>query len=197
MGMEHKAYLFDTNGFMKELSETIITSGTTNDIKLLKEFIFNHLGIVRSVYTGELLDKEWEQELENGEVQELADFAMTCYYSPDEEQGLSYLWDALIEALVKLPTKFDPNYYILGRPLESEMFILDPGGMGLGFVYAEDVPSMYNELLELKRNLISNGLPSNDLVYHASFSELIEAYDELVILYKDATEAKRGLLMTF
>ncbi|WP_025699913.1 hypothetical protein [Paenibacillus durus] len=198
MGMEHKAYLFDTDNFNKELSNIIITSGATNDVDSLMVFIVEKIGTVRSVYTGELLNKEWEKELENGEVQELADFAMTCYYSPEKELGLSYAWDALLEALNMMSTKFHPDYYILGRPLESELFKLDPGGMGLGFVYAEDISSMYNELIDLKQLLINNSLPSsNDLVYHITFPELIEAYDELIMLYKEAKEANCGLLMTF
>ncbi|WP_438347719.1 hypothetical protein ACP8HI_18880 [Paenibacillus sp. FA6] len=94
--------------------------------------------------------------------------------------------------------KFNPDYYILGRPLESGMFTLDPGGMGLGFVYAEDIPSMYNELIDLKRSFVDNGMPSSpDLVYQITYPELIEAYDELIILYKEAKEANCGLLMAF
>ncbi|OAB38857.1 hypothetical protein [Paenibacillus glacialis] len=198
MAMEHKAYLFDTDAFSEELGEIIIASGATNDIDSLKAFITKNMGKVRSVYTGELLNNEWEKEIENGSVQELTDFAMTCYYSPEEELGFSYTWDALLEALSMVSPKFHPDYYILGRQLESGGFTLNPGGMGLGFVYADDIPSMYNELIDLKQKFIDNGMPSsNDLVYQITFPELIEAYDELIILYKEAKEAKCGLLMTF
>ncbi|MBC2582910.1 hypothetical protein [Clostridium sp. DJ247] len=196
--MEHKAYIFDTDGFSKELSQLIITSGNTKNSAPLKAFINNHIGKVRSAYTGDLLDYDWEKEMENGEVQELADFAMTCYYSPEEEMGLSYAWDALLVALNMLSTNFDPDYYILGRTLESEMFRLDPSGMGLGFVYAEDIYIMHNELINLKQSFIDNGMPQlNDVIYDITFSELIEAYEELILLYKQAEEINYGLLMTF
>ncbi|WP_438347720.1 hypothetical protein ACP8HI_18885 [Paenibacillus sp. FA6] len=90
MAMEHKAYLFDTDAFSEELREIIITSGATMDTDSLKAFIIKNIGKARSVYTSELLNNEWEREIENGNVQELADFAMTCYYSPEEELGFSY-----------------------------------------------------------------------------------------------------------
>lgn len=42
--------------------------------------------------------------------------------------------------------KFEAEYYILGQAFKSDKFILDPGGIGLGFVYAEDIEDMYNYL---------------------------------------------------
>lgn len=198
MSMCHKAYVFDTSSFEKELSELIITSGNAANTDALKEFINSHIGEVKSVYTGDLLSYDWEKEIESGTVQEFADFAMTCYYSPEDEIGLSYSWDPLLEVLSMLPTSFEPYYYVLGRALESKMFQLNPGGMGLGFVYAEDISSIYNELVNLKQNLIDAGMPqSSDVIYDITLAELIEAYDELISLYKKAQEINQGLLMTF
>ncbi|OBY76343.1 hypothetical protein BBG47_27705 [Paenibacillus sp. KS1] len=198
MSMEHKAFIFDTVGFNKELREIIIAAGITNDTGSLKSFITENMGRVRSVYTGDLLNAGWEEELENGGVQELSDFAMTLYYSLEEDSGLYYAWDSLIEALQVMSTRFHPEYYILGRALKSGAFRLDPGGMGMGFVYAEDIPFICNELIHLKRNLSINGLPlSNDVIYETPIDELIEAYDELIRIYEEANAAKCGLLMTF
>ncbi len=196
--MEHKAFIFDTQAFKEELYPIIISSGLDKNPIPLYKFINNHLGKVFSPYTGILLEADWESELENGGIQELADFSMTCFYSPDDDRGLSYSWDSVLEVLKNVSEKLDPKYCILGESLEAELFLLDPGGMGTGFVEAEDVPLIYKILVESKDKVVTNGLPSReDILYDINITELIEAYDELVLLYKDATEAKRGLLMTF
>ena len=196
--MEHKAFIVDTQGFNKELSPLILTSGQTGDTQPLKEFITNHMGKARSPYTGELLECDWENELENGDVQELADFAMTCYYLPEADRGLVYSWDGLLEALRQMPIEWDAEYCILGRPLETASFTLDPGRMGTGFVQAEDIPAIFRELAAHKELLIAQGLPSSEeTLYELTAAELTEAFDQLISLYKDAMEKNCGLLMTF
>ncbi len=82
---------------------------------LLYKFINNHLRKVFSPYTGILLEADWESELENGGIQELADFSMTCFYSPYNDRGLSYSWDSILEALKNVSEKLDPEYCILGE----------------------------------------------------------------------------------
>lgn len=198
MGMEHKCFLFDTVNFNKELREIIILSGETNNSDVLIKFINSNLSKICSPYTGESLTVDWEDELENGSIQELCDFAMTKYYSPDEEDGLSYAWDALLESLRNLTMNFKTEIYILGSPLESESFIFDPGGMGLGFVYLEDIPVIYSELVGLKQCFMENCLTSlSNVLYEIDETELIHAYDKLVFIYKTAKEMERGLLITF
>ena len=196
--MEHKAFLFDTRGFNKELRPLILTSGQTGDTQPLKIFITNHMGKARSPYTGELLEYDWENELENGDMQELADFGMTCYYLPEADQGLVYSWDALLEALRQIPIEWDAEYCIFGRPLETASFMLDPGRIGTGFVQAEDISAIFRELAADKELLIAQGLPSSEeTLYELTAAELTEAYDQLMSLYKDAMENACGLLMTF
>lgn len=198
MAMEHKAYLFHTDSFSSELCNIIIHAGETNNKSPLEEFIESRLGSVWSVYTGELLTNDWQSELENGGVQELSDFAMTVYYSPDDERGLSYDWDVLLETLYSMSPSFDPDYSILGCPIQSESFTLDPGGMGLGLVHSEDVPSIYNELVQLKGSLANGNLPPlHGVIYPSTLVEITEAYDVLISLYKDAKRENCGLLMTF
>lgn len=195
--MEHKAFLFDTQGFDQELRKIIVTSGEENEPKPLHEYIVNNIGKVRSVYTRELLENNWENELELGGVQELADFAMTCFYSPEDDRGLSYLWDAPLETLKMLPTKMDPEYYILGHPIESETFSLDPGGMGLGIIEMNDIPVVLKDLKDLRGAILENGMPLSEVLYEHTFSEIVEAYDELIKLYNEAADMRTGLLMTF
>lgn len=197
--MEHKAFLFDTQEFNHELNSMILDAGLKNNPEILLKFINNSIGRVYSPYTGELLDTSWKDELENGGVQELADFALTCYYSPEDDCGLSYFWDVLLEALQGIRTKFDPEYCVLGEPLRKQEFVLDPGGMGMGLVQAEDINNIHRELIGRRERIIANGLPKDeDLLYEdITFEELVEAYDELIRLYKAALENKKGLLMTF
>lgn len=195
--MEHKAFLFNTKGFEQELCRLIIACGEKNDPEPLREFITNRIGRVRSVYTGELLDHDWEDELEVGNVQELADFSMTCFYDPEEDHGLAYAWDDLLENLKELPASFDHEYVLLGRPVGAGTFQLDPGGMGMGFVQADDVPSLLKGLIECRSTFAEKGMSSDGALNMSGFSELIEAYDELILLYKKAAEHQFGLLFTF
>jgi len=197
--MEHKAFLFDTQTFNRELNPLILDAGLRNNPEPLRNFIDNNIGRVYSLYTEELLDANWKEELENGGVQELADFALTYYYSLDDDRGLSYFWDALLEVLYNILSKSDSEYYILGRSLAKQDFILDPGRMGMGFVQAQDVSDILRELNRCRDSFINNGLPNKeDLLYEdITLEELIEAYDQLIILYKEALESNRGLLMTF
>lgn len=196
--MEHKSFLFDTKGFELELCDTVIASGENDELRLLKQYIVNNIGKIRSPYTGEFLDDDWEDELELGNVQELADFALTKFYSPEEEFGLSYSWDSLLEALKQLLTTINPEYWVLGYPVESEKFRLDPGGMGTGIVRVEDVPIIFRNLIELRSQFIESEFSEMDnSLYEHTFQELIDAYDELTQLYKEANDNKKGLLMTF
>ncbi len=196
--MEHKSFLFDTKGFELELCEIVIASGEKDEPRLLIQYNMNNIGKIRSPYTGEFLDDVWEDELEQGNVQELADLALTKFYSPEEELGLSYSWDSLLEALKQFPTPFHPEYCVLGYPVESEKFRLDPGGMGTGIVRTEDVPIIFRNLIELRNQFINSEFSEmDDSLYEYTFPELIEAYDELTQLYKEANDNKKGLLMTF
>lgn len=142
--MEHKAFLFDTSGFDRELRKIIITSGENNDPNSLIEYIMNNKGKIRSVYTGELLEIDWQNE--------------------------------------------------------SEKFRLDPGGMGMGMgiVHSEDVPLILKDLIDLKSTFIQNGLPPiEDSLYEYNLQELNEAYNQLILLYREARDNNKGLLMTF
>lgn len=191
MSMEHKSFLFNTSAFTKELSEIILTAGETDNEKLLITFINQNLNDLKSPYSGEELTAEWVEELETEDIQELADFAMTKYYNPDEELGLSYSWELLLESFDELDLKFNNEYYILGKSLDSENFTLDPGRMGLGFIDSQQISSIHKELISLKQNFI------NIFETESLDKEVIQAYEELIEIYEEAKESNCGLLMTF
>jgi hypothetical protein len=198
MSMEHKAFLFETSKFFGELAPIIFRAARNNDKDLLRSFINSRIGVVRSPYTGEFLKGNWEQELENGDLQELADFAMTCYYNPQEDRGLGYDWDPLLESLRMSSTAFDPGYVILGRQITDGQFVLDPGRMGTGIVQAEDVPGITVELRRLKPDMLVRKIQNNPKVlYPVSEEEFISSCRDLDTLYQDAARSNKGLLMTF
>ncbi|MFC4476045.1 hypothetical protein [Flavobacterium chungangensis] len=191
MSIEHKSFLFNTSAFTKELSEIILTAGETDNEKLLISFINQNLNDLKSPYSGEELTSAWIEELETEDIQELADFAMTKYYNPDEELGLSYSWELLLESFDELDLKFNNEYYILGKSLDSENFTLDPGRMGLGFIDSQQISSIHKELISLKQNFI------NIFETESLDKEVIQAYEELIEIYEEAKESNCGLLMTF
>lgn len=198
--MEHKAFIFDTPKFNQELRSIILTSGVKDDPKRLKKFINTHLDQLTSPYTEEPLDADWEDELENEDVQEYADFALTYCYNLEEEIGLAYAWDALIGISENLDTDFDPEYVVLGEALEDDDFVLDPGQEGMGFVEAEDINEIYDELVELKESFtdaVKKISLSEDTLYEISETELLEGYQQLLTIYKTAKERNLGLMMTF
>lgn len=191
MAMEHKAFLFNTTGFNKELASIIITAGLKNNEESLICFINENLEQLKSPYSGEELTAEWEEELEAQDIQELSDFAMTKYYNPDYELGLHSLWDQFLEYFELLQLNYNAEYYVLGKSLESKDFILDPGRMGLGFINSEHTSSMYDELLSLRANFVALCEENN------IDRELVSTFNDLIRIYEKANEANCGLLMTF
>lgn len=196
--MEHKGFVFDTKKFNRELRTTIISVTRTNNVISLKEYINNNLEREFSPYTGDPLASNWEDELENGDVQELVDFAMTCFYTFEEEQGLGYSWDALMQVLQNSSTEYEAEYYILGSSMKEGEFILDPGGMGTGFVQAEDVPTIYYKLIKISKEINDDYMAFiQDAIYELTFNELTNSLNQLIELYKSALQSNKGLLMTF
>ncbi|MNE67467.1 hypothetical protein D3C80_1630770 [compost metagenome] len=116
---------------------------------------------------------------------------MTKYYNPDEELGLSYVWESLLELFDDLDLKYNREYYILGESLNFKNFILDPSKMGLGFVNSEHVNDIHRELVSLKENFAA-------ICETENFDEnTINVYEELIEIYQEAKESNCGLLMTF
>ncbi|MET3028334.1 hypothetical protein ABXT06_16765 [Flavobacterium sp. UW10123] len=191
MSMEHKSFLFNTSVFTKELSEIILTAAGTENETLLISFINENLDNLKSPYSGQKLTNEWHEELETEDIQELADFAITKYYNPNQELGLSFLWESLLELFDDLDLKYNCEYYILGKSLNYKNFILDPGKMGLGFVNSEHITDIHRELISLKEEFA-------DICEAENFDEkIINAYEDLIMIYQEAKESNCGLLMTF
>lgn len=196
MSMEHKAYVFDTVTFKKELQE--ILSNGNNNILPIKNFIDQHIGQIKSPYDEEYIDEEWEEQLETKDIQEYCDFALAYYYDIEENLGLEYYWELILDVLKMLELRYPPEYYILGDVIKMGDTVLDPGYCGLGIVDAVDIKSILDELGAKKVEFINKvEILDKERFDDITEQELLDCYDELYELYLKANEDNKGIMMTF
>lgn len=196
MSMEHKAFVFDTKTYMEQLNNLLVDRGANDDIATIRQFIKEHLDIMRSPYTGGELDEDWEEEIEKGDIQEYADFALTGYYDPNEDIGLSYEWDMLLEALKKLDF-IEAEYCILGKSIQKENFRIEPGYCGLGLVYAEDIPWLYQKLIIVQNRLDEINIEELKSFIEIEQEDLKSVFEDLISIFQSALNDKKGLMLTF
>lgn len=132
--MSHKAFAFDWDSFAGELLPLLERSLSERDEGALRNFIEANLQHCRDPYEGEPLGSDWQSGLETGDIQELADFALTRYYNPSDAHGLSGLWMTII---AELPA--EARAALLGFPIGHETNRFDPGLMGAYFQTPEMV----------------------------------------------------------
>jgi len=193
MSMEHKAFIFDFNAFLK-LEKEIINAVKKSDTKPVYDFINKNLDECVSPYSEEELDENWQDELESEDLKELCDFALTCCYDITDDQGLSNIWEALLNIMKQLEWSFAAEYYILGNGVSYGDFDLDPGGMGTGFVEKNDIEKMNSDLIKNRGKFIEKLKTVNKM---ENKNDLEEGYEVLLSLYSDALNEKKGLLFTF
>jgi len=124
MSFSHKAFAFDWSAFELELAPTLKLGLQRGDTKLLESFIEVHRKSLRDPYEGEPLPEDWRDLLEAGDVQELADFALTRYYLPSEDFGVGEEWSVFSEKVSEAE-----RHAMLGSAFEN----FDPGRMGSYF----------------------------------------------------------------
>ncbi len=113
--MDHKAYAFDYAGFQRRLAPILYAALETGDAGPLRAFIEANRAELTDPYEGEPLE-----ELPDGDVHELGDFALTAFYDPACDIGLADDWEEAGDAALGVP---------FGPP--SNLF--DPGRMGSYF----------------------------------------------------------------
>jgi hypothetical protein len=96
----------------------------------VREFLSRSISECYSPYDGEPLTAPWESNLEAGDIQELADFALTKFYAPDANQGVGHNW---IELDAQLPE--EARRALLGLSVAG----FDPGRQGAYFQSPSDV----------------------------------------------------------
>ena len=124
MSLDHKAFEFDWNLFERELLPLLPLSLPHDDFTKLAAFIDDNLVFCRSPYDGSTLTPEWRELLDNGDAQEVADFALTKYYDPNADCGLGAQW---IDVERCLPISL--KNALLGSAITS----FDPGRQGAYF----------------------------------------------------------------
>ncbi len=135
MSMDHKAFAFDWNAFRTDRLHDILyealESGMTS---VLVAYINDHRESVRTPCEGAALEPDWQDSLENNDVQELGDYALTRFYDPCEDLGLGPCWTKAIETI--------PEAYhaiVLGGALGPKESPFDPGRQGSYFQTPEQV----------------------------------------------------------
>src|SRR5215475_8354832 len=109
MSMDNKAYVFDYNAFMNELSGTLLDALSTGQTDSLMKFIDENWDSLTDPDEGEPLDESWRDMIETAARQTYGvfaldahiygDFALTKFYDPADNIGLSHYWDE-VESLL-------------------------------------------------------------------------------------------------
>ncbi len=142
--MDHRAFVLDHRGFTAELRPTLEVALSSEDPAPLRAFILANLPHITDPNEGAPLPGDWEQKLENGDVHEYGDYALTKFYDVVDDIGLGDLWAQLDEAL-------DAQH----RPLLLGSAIggaapFDPGRMGAYFQSPKDVARAFDLLAALR-----------------------------------------------
>lgn len=124
MSFSHKAFVFDWSAFELELAPQLKLALQQDDAGRLETFIEVRRSSLRDPYEGEPLPEDWRSMLEAGDIQELADFALTRYYQPSSDFGIGEEWSIFSEGLSEAE-----RLAFLGSALAD----FDPGRMGSYF----------------------------------------------------------------
>jgi len=128
MSMCHKAYALDHASFMADLAPLLYGALVTGRDAELASFIDRDLTTLTLPWEGKPLAPDWRSVLENGDVHEIADLALTKYYDVDDDCGLQEHWTAVDEGL-PAPARA----HLLGEPFGPPENVFDPGRMGSYF----------------------------------------------------------------
>ena len=143
MSMCHKAFVFDWIAFERAFRSTLEDAIRDSDQKALADYIERHRAECRDPYEGDPLPEDWTGLLEVGDAQELADFALTRYYSPAEDFGVGELWPQVDSELPE-----DARRALLGFAIGSTTSLFDPGRTGSYF----QTPEMVGDSLSILAN---------------------------------------------
>ena len=179
MTLDHKAFIFDYDAFIKELADILENALVKNKIHELIAFIENNLSYLKHPDEGEYLDYSWKEIIETEDTSEYGDIAITKYYNPDDNIGLSYKWMQLDDLLLQeLNLEISP---LLGTVFGSSEVYFNPGKQGSYFQSPEKV----RENFELINSL------SNEKLHKLSDIDILKN------MFLDALVLRKGLYITF
>ncbi len=180
MSLEHKVFILDSESFYHELKPLIEQCLRSSNVDEIREFILMNKSSLSDPYEGEQLADDWEDMIEDKDVHQYGDFALTKYYSPIFEMGLGTDWENIKKLFDGIQEQsFSP---ILGVPLGIEGEYFDPGKMGSYFQNSSEVKESLSIL-----NMIEESVPS----------DLIENYYEFKKILELAVKENKGLYVTF
>src|SRR5262245_62121374 len=122
MSMSHKAFGFDWNAFDRDLAVILLAALDSEDGTELAEFIDQEREQLTDPYNGYPLPEDWRSVLEAGDLQELADFALTRCYRVREDHGIGSGWLGVSETLSAAQSAA-----LLGAPFGIGDRMFDPG----------------------------------------------------------------------
>ena len=128
MTIEHKAYAFDWSRFEFELHPLLMEALTSNSTVALEEYIDQHMAELTDPYEGQPLSPDWRDNLENRDVHEYGDYALTRYYDPADCWGVGCEWARLSDELPEPAADA-----MLGFPVGPADKLFDPGRYGSYF----------------------------------------------------------------
>jgi hypothetical protein len=146
MTMTHRAFAFDYAAFSAELRPLLLRALEANDAAELAAFIEQNLAQLSDPYAGDALTAEWRSLLEEGDVHEHGDFALTKFYDSDLDIGLDADWEDIGERLEHAGSS---GNLMLGSPLGPEASPFDPGRQGAYFQSEAEVVDAERELVTL------------------------------------------------
>lgn len=144
MSFDHKAFAFEWDAFRRELAPILETALATDRTAVLEQFVDENVGHCSSPDDGERLDVGWRNNLVTGDVQEIADVALTKFYDPSNDSGLWDRWSELDSELDAGARKA-----LLGSPFEVRGVRFDPGKMGSYFQSPDEVRASLSALRTL------------------------------------------------
>jgi hypothetical protein len=181
MAMEHKAFVFDYDGFTGELSKALLAALQSGDVRGLREFITANLESLKDPYEGEPLDDDWESLVNPKDAHQYGDFALTKFYDPTADIGLAHRWEGLEQLLDTELGSGSGTAILLGKPFGPSKNPFDPGKMGAYFQSPGDVRENLRRLRELTLRK----------------PELGEKLGAWIDVLDRASEEARGLYVTF
>jgi len=179
MPMSHKAYAFNWRVFERdELPGLLSRALETRDTAGLLAYVERNRQALKDPYEGNALAENWQDLLENQDVHEYGDFALTRFYDPAADRGLGYSWNK-IDGVLPEPDR--PA--LLATPLGPPRNRFDPGRYGSYF----QAPERVAESLALVRGVDLRGLEELDRRSLEQFKGLLE----------ECVAAGLGLYVTF
>jgi len=175
--MEHKAFIFDHQSFDQELRETLEEALDSGNCEKLLTFISENKESLSDPYEGDPLEDDWKSMIEVEDAHQYGDFALTRYYSPQDDIGLGSSWNFVQEIVAGIGSAVTSP--ILGSTIGPESDPFDPGKAGS---YLQSIEQVRESLAGLRAL--------------AETHQSVE-FGEAVVLLQEASESGKGLYVTF